>query len=160
MFDFLKKKKPEIAAPISGKVLKMEACSDPVFSSKALGDGVVIMPTSGEVYSPVDGSVALVADTIHAISIVGEDDLELLIHLGIDTVNLKGEGFKCNVKVGDKVKKGDLIAVMDIDFIKKQGYKLDTPCILLNQDTLTDVEFITGGEAIGGQTTVMSYKKI
>lgn len=157
MFGFLKGKKSEIVSPLSGEVLPITECADPVFSSKALGNGVVVIPTSNDVYAPIDGKIVQVADTVHAVCIEGEDGIELLIHLGIDTVNLNGEGFTCLVKLGDTVKKGDKIATMDIDFIKGKGYKLDSPVILLNEDKLKDVEFNTG-TSVGGQTVVVSYK--
>ena len=158
MFGFLKGKKSEIVSPLSGDVLPITECADEVFSSKALGNGLVIMPTGNDVFAPIDGTVVQVAETVHAVCLEGEDGLELLIHLGIDTVSLGGEGFECFVKTGDKVKKGDKIATMDREFIKSKGLKLDSPVILLNEDQLSDVGFNTG-TATGGETVIVSYKK-
>ena len=101
------KKKPDsgiqILAPINGKVIPLEQVPDPVFAEKIIGDGVAIQPSDGKIYSPVDGEITTVADTLHAYGFRTEDGIELLIHFGLETVALKGECFKAHVKAGDKV---------------------------------------------------------
>lgn len=161
MFQFFKRKKGKklvITAPMTGEALPITECCDEVFSSKALGNGMVIRPTKGDVVAPITGEIVQVADTVHAICIVGEDGLELLIHLGIDTVNLKGEGFTCFVKLGDKVKQGEKLATMDLALIQEKGYALDSPCVLLNEDQFDQFSFIPG-EVTAGETTMISYEK-
>ncbi|MFR9189673.1 MAG: PTS glucose transporter subunit IIA [Anaerotruncus massiliensis (ex Togo et al. 2019)] len=121
MLNFLKGKQLEIAAPLTGKVIPVTEVPDPVFAEKVLGDGIAVDPTEGTVYSPVDGTIFQIAHTFHAMGIESDDGLEILVHLGIDTVKLEGKGFQSFVEVGQKVKKGDKIMEMDISFIREQG---------------------------------------
>ena len=109
MLNFLKGKQLEIAAPLTGKVIPVTEVPDPVFAEKVLGDGIAVDPTEGTVYSPVDGTIFQIAHTFHAMGIESDDGLEILVHLGIDTVKLEGTGFQSFVEVGQKVKKGDKI---------------------------------------------------
>lgn len=95
---------------------------DPVFAEKVLGDGIAVDPTEGTVYSPVDGTIFQIAHTFHAMGIESDDGLEILVHLGIDTVKLEGKGFQSFVEVGQKVKKGDKIMEMDIGFIRDRAF--------------------------------------
>ena len=120
----------KISSPVSGKVLPITSVPDGVFSEKILGDGVAVMPTDGKIYSPVDGMVDNVAETLHAYGIKSDDGVDVLVHFGLDTVNLKGEGFKSFVKRGDRVKAGDLIAEADIEFLKKNNINLITPVVI------------------------------
>ena len=106
MLNFLKGKQLEIAAPLTGKVIPVTEVPDPVFAEKVLGDGIAVDPTEGTVYSPVDGTIFQIAHTFHAMGIESDDGLEILVHLGIDTVKLEGKGFQSFVEVGQKVKKG------------------------------------------------------
>lgn len=126
------KKKRNIVAPLNGKVVPLEQVPDPVFSGKMLGDGCAIIPSEGKIYSPVNGEVSVVMDTKHGYGFVSEDGMELLIHFGLDTVKLKGEGFTAHVNVGDKVKVGDLIAEVDLDVIKAHGLNPITPVLICN----------------------------
>lgn len=110
MFDFLKKKvvAPDdvLVAPIKGMTVPSSSINDPTFGQEMLGKGMAIEPSEGKLYSPIDGSVALVIDTKHALSIVSDNGAEILMHVGLDTVKLKGKYFTPKVSVGDKVKKG------------------------------------------------------
>lgn len=125
MFEFLKKKvvAPDdvLAAPIKGMAVPSSSINDPTFGQEMLGKGMAIEPSEGKLYSPIDGSVALVIDTKHALSIVSDNGAEILMHVGLDTVKLKGKYFTPKVSVGDKVKKGDLILEFDIDALKGEG---------------------------------------
>ena len=113
MFEFLKKKvvAPDdvLVAPIKGMAVPSSSINDPTFGQEMLGKGMAIEPSEGKLYSPIDGSVAVVIDTKHALSIVSDNGAEILMHVGLDTVKLKGKYFTPKVSVGDKVKKGDLI---------------------------------------------------
>ncbi|MBE6668539.1 MAG: PTS IIBC subunit [Ruminococcaceae bacterium] len=124
--------KKYISAPISGKTVSLDDVPDKVFSERLLGDGLAILPTDGKIFSPTDGEISSVAETKHAYGISAEDGTEILIHFGIETVELKGEGFECFVKAGDKVKKGQLIANVDIELLKAKGYSLLTPVVICN----------------------------
>ncbi len=148
----------KIVAQQSGKAISIEEVPDPVFSGKVLGDGVGIVPSSGEVLSPVSGTVAQVAHTMHALGIESDDGLEILVHLGIDTVKLNGEGFTCHVEVGQHVNAGDKLMDMDLDFIQSKGLSTISPCIITNLDAVKNLE-IFAGSVTAGETPVMSYKK-
>jgi len=120
----------EVPAPIKGNVLKLEEVPDPVFAQKQMGEGVAIQPSEGKVYAPFDSSVGYLAETKHAIFLEHESGAQLLIHVGIDTVNLKGKGFTSHIKTGDKVKAGQLIMEFDLDVIEQAGLSSITPVII------------------------------
>ncbi|MDU5912765.1 MAG: PTS glucose transporter subunit IIA [Anaerococcus vaginalis] len=148
MFDFFKKKnkvekKVSIASPVNGKVVKLEEVPDPVFAEKMVGDGFAVLPEDGEVYSPVDGEVTLQPDGYHAIGIKTDEGIEVLVHFGLETVELKGEGFTPHVKVGDKVNKGDKVLSVDIEKIKDKVPSIITPCIVANleKNILSEINF-------------------
>lgn len=152
------KKESKMMAPQTGKAVPITEVPDPVFSGKILGDGIAVIPSSNAVLSPVSGTIAQVAHTFHALGIETDDGIEVLVHLGIDTVKLNGEGFTCHVKVGDHVSVGDKLMDMDIDAISAKGFQTISPCIITNLDDLKSFEAITG-DVTAGQTTVMTYKK-
>ena len=110
-----------IYAPMNGETVALESVPDPVFSDKALGDGIAILPTDGKIYSPVDGILTVVAETKHAFGYQTKDGVDILVHVGLETVSLKGEGFKVYVKEGDNVKKGDLVGEVDLKFLKEKN---------------------------------------
>lgn len=152
------KKKSNILAPQSGKCVSVIEIPDEVFSEKILGDGVAIIPNKNEVVSPVDGEIVQIAETGHAFCIRSSDGLDIMIHIGIDTVKLKGEGFKSFVKSGDTVNKGDLIATADLEFIKSQGFPIHTAMLITN---LHEINLIKQnyGEVEKGKTSVIEYNK-
>lgn len=137
--EIVESNKINILAPIKGKILEIEKVEDKVFSSKQLGDGLAIIPEEGKVYAPFDGYVSMLFPTLHAISLESKDGVEILIHIGIDTVKLGGEHFKSYVKTGDIVKQGDLLLEFDIEKIKEKGYVLETPIILTNSVNYLDI---------------------
>lgn len=119
-----------VYAPLNGKVVSLDEVPDPVFSGRVLGEGCAIIPTDGKIYSPVNGEVSSVAETLHAYGFTSEDDLEVLIHFGLETVGLKGEGFVAHVKEGDKVKVGDLIAEVDMNLLHEKELNTITPVLI------------------------------
>ena len=119
-----------VFAPMTGETVALEQVPDAVFSEKVLGDGLGLIPADGKVYSPVDGEVASVAETLHAYGFSSDDGLEVLVHVGLDTVALKGEGFTSHVKVGDRVRVGDLVAEVDLDLLKSKGINTVTPVLV------------------------------
>ena len=147
MFNKLKEKmlKKEnkgifIGSPIEGEAVSLKEVNDPTFAQEMLGKGIAIKPSKGRVVAPVDGEITILFETKHAISIVSEQGVELLIHIGLDTVNLKGENFKTYVKAGDKVKSGDLLIEFDMEKIKEAGYDTITPIVICNTFEFTDVK--------------------
>ncbi|AMC93113.1 PTS sugar transporter subunit IIBC [Erysipelothrix larvae] len=133
--------KKEILSPLEGNVINIKDVNDPTFSNEIIGRGIAVMPTQGIAYAPFDGVVQMAFSTGHAIGLVNQDGIELLIHIGIDTVKLEGNGFKLLVKQGDTVNKGQKLVEFDIDAIKSKGFDLTSPVIVTNLHE--DVELIT-----------------
>ena len=123
-------KRLQICSPLNGKAVPLDSVPDPVFSERVLGDGCAVIPTDGKIYSPVNGEISSIAETNHAYGFSSEDGLEVLVHFGLETVALKGEGFMPHVAVGDKVKIGDLIAEVDTALLKSKGINLITPVLV------------------------------
>ena len=131
----------EVVSPFAGQVKPLSQATDPVFSSGVMGQGVVIEPSQGELVSPVNGTVTVLFPTKHAVGIVSEEGVEMLMHIGMDTVSLDGKGFVAHVEQGDKVVVGQQLISFDMDVIKKAGLVTETPVIITNQDDFqADVE--------------------
>lgn len=148
--------KEKIFAPLTGKLLRLEDVPDPIFSKKVMGDGIAIQPTDGKVVSPVDGEVILVAETKHAIGIKSKTGAEILLHIGIDTVALKGEGFDIHVKAGEQVKHGDLLGTVDLDYIKQQASSTITSIIVTNGTDFEVFDASQESNTIAGETVIYS----
>ena len=148
----------EITAPVKGKVINLEDVKDEVFSSGMLGKGFAVEPKEGKVFAPVDGVIDNITETKHAIGIVADDDANILIHVGLDTVKLGGRGFDVKVEEGAKIKKGDLLMTFDLSAIKKSGYKVTTPVVVCNSDEFQAVEVIAQGDANVGDTVMKIVK--
>ncbi|RLL44841.1 PTS beta-glucoside transporter subunit EIIBCA [Oceanobacillus piezotolerans] len=132
--------KPEtIQSPLHGKVVPLTDVVDPLFSTGSVGKGIAIEPESGQVVSPIDGEVTTLFPSKHAIGITSKDGAEVLIFIGVDTINLKGQHFTAHVKQGDKVKQGDLLIDFDIEAIKESGYKVTTPIVITNTEEYVDI---------------------
>ena len=144
----------QAVAPLAGHAIPLEEVSDAVFSQKVMGDGLAIQPTEGKVYAPFDGEVASIFDTKHAIGLNADNGMEVLIHIGIDTVNLQGQYYEAHVKAGDRVHKGDLLISFDKDAIEQAGYETVTPVILTNTDDYSSIETVTGRDVKPGQTVL------
>lgn len=162
MFDFFKKKAKEefeiISAPVKGEAVESAVVNDPTFSEEMLGKGMAIKPAEGKVYAPFDGAVEMVFDTKHAVSLVSDQGAQVLIHVGLDTVMLKGEHFTAHVESGAAVKKGDLLLEFDMDAIRDAGYDTIVPIIICNTDDYQEVIRVTGTMVEPGDT-VMKLKK-
>ena len=131
----------EVVSPLAGQVKPLSQATDPVFSSGVMGQGVVIEPSQGELVSPVNGTVTVLFPTKHAVGIVSEEGVEMLMHIGMDMVSLDGKGFEAHVEQGDKVVVGQQLISFDMDVIKKAGLVTETPVIITNQDDFqADVE--------------------
>lgn len=143
----------KIYAPVQGQVIPLSRVNDQVFSQEVMGKGIAIIPTENKVVSPVNGTVSVVFPTGHAIGIVSEDGVELLIHIGLDTVNLKGQHFSPRITVGAQVKVGDVLVEFDSEAIKEAGFDIVTPVIVTNTKDYFDVvgiedQYIVSGEEI------------
>ncbi|HQD97454.1 MAG TPA: PTS glucose transporter subunit IIA, partial [Propionicimonas sp.] len=128
-----------IGAPVTGQVVPLEQVNDKVFASKALGEGVGIVPTDGHVIAPVGGVLITVPESGHAFGIRTDDGVEVLVHVGIDTVRLEGKGFQVEVKADQRVEAGDLLAKVDLDVVKSAGYDPTTIVVVINTMSLTSV---------------------
>lgn len=124
----------EVCAPMEGELIPVADVPDEVFAGGVLGEGVAILPANGNVYAPCDGEVSMLMDSKHAISLVAENDVEILIHVGLETVALEGKPFEYKVEEGQKVKKGDLLMVADLQAIRDAGCKTYTPVVITNSD--------------------------
>jgi glucose-specific phosphotransferase system IIA component len=152
------KKSLEIIAPISGKVIDLSEVPDKVFAEKMAGDGVGIDSTGDTVVAPVDGTVVLIFKTNHAFAMRLDNGIELLIHIGIDTVELEGVGFERLIEEGIKVKMGEPVIKIDRSFITQKGYSLVTPVLITNPDKLKEIKYNTNLTADAGKQTVITYK--
>lgn len=146
-----------ILAPIKGEVKPIEESSDAAFASGALGKGVVILPEEGKVYAPVTGTVTVLFPSLHAIGIISDAGVELLIHIGINTVQLNGEGFTAHIKQGDQIKQGQLLVEFDMNKIKEAGYSLETPVLVTNYADLKEVKN-TNASSVQLQETLIEVK--
>ena len=133
-------------APVTGNVIRREEIPDETFASGVLGDGVGIEPEIGEVVAPFDGEISSVTDTCHAVGITGPFEMEVLIHVGVDTVNMKGDGFHLLVKEGEKVKAGQKLLAFDLDKIKAAGYSTTTAVLLTNSDDFSAYKIVKTGK--------------
>ena len=146
----------ELYAPMKGEVLDVAKSADPAFASKAMGEGVAINPSEGIVYAPADGTISLIFPTKHAMGITLNSGVELLIHAGIDTVKMNGEGFETFVETGAKVKKGDKLLSFDMDLVKEKGYKTQTMFLVADAKG-KEVEVVEAADA-DNNTKIMNLK--
>ena len=146
-----------ILSPIKGEVKPIEESSDAAFASGALGKGVVILPEEGKVYAPVTGTVTVLFPSLHAIGITSDAGVELLIHIGINTVQLNGEGFTAHIKQGVQIKQGQLLVEFDMNKIKEAGYSLETPVLVTNYADLKEVKN-TSASSVQLQETLIEVK--
>lgn len=128
-----------VESPVKGSVVALENVKDEVFSTGAMGKGIAVEPVEGKVYAPADGEITTFFPTGHAIGILTDTGAEILIHVGMDTVEMKGRGFTPKAKQGDRVKKGDLLLEFDMEKIKAEGHPVTTPIIITNTDDYADI---------------------
>lgn len=150
----------EIYAPISGSVLQLEKVPDPTFSQKMMGDGIAIEPTIGKVVAPFSGKVIQLFPTKHAIGLRSDTGIELLIHIGLETVSLNGEGFDTFVKQGDQINTGDTLITFDINVLREKGFNLITPIIITNRDVWTIEEKTTNNVIKTGDVILSVTKQV
>ncbi|MFS7401219.1 PTS glucose transporter subunit IIA [Carnobacterium maltaromaticum] len=166
---FFNKKKKEEAAPslyeelvavADGKFLPISEVPDPVFAEKMMGEGFAIDPTSDVIVSPISGTLVQVADTLHAYGIQSDSGVEVLVHVGLDTVNLQGKGFEAKVKIGDAVKKGDPLVKIDREYLIANAPSIVIPVIVTNGNMEAyNYDFKGSGNAVAGETVAMVVSK-
>jgi sugar PTS system EIIA component len=162
MFNKLFKKdknNEEIFAHVSGELVTLESVPDPVFSQKIMGEGIAIKPSNGQVVAPVDGEITLIADTKHAFGVRTKLGEEILVHIGLETVSLKGEGFHVLVKPGDKVVRGQTVVEADLNFIEKSGCNTIIPMVVTNSaEDKFKFEWENSKQVIAGETKIFTTK--
>jgi len=148
----------EIYAPLSGEIVNIEDVPDVVFSEKIVGDGIAIRPTGNKLVAPVDGVVGKIFETNHAFSMESKEGVELFVHFGIDTVELKGEGFTRVAQEGQSVKRGDTIIELDLALLEAKAKSVLTPVVISNMDEVSNMEK-KSGEVVAGDSVVLVLKK-
>ncbi len=148
MFEKLKSKlfgsEKIVYSPVEGEAISIKDVSDPAFSEEIVGKGIAIKPSVGRVVAPADGIVTIVFETLHAVCITTDDGMEILIHVGLDTVKLNGKHYKGHVNVNDRVKCGDLLMEFDIEGIAAEGYDTTTPVVICNHDNFSEIQPLLG----------------
>lgn len=163
MFGLFKKNKTEkkdtlnFIAPVDGKTMDLSEVPDPVFAQKMAGDGLAIDAIGDVIVAPCDGDLTLVFKTKHAFAMTLDNGIELLVHIGIETVSLNGEGFEQLAEAGTKVKAGTPIIKIDREFIKSKNLPLVTPILITNPDVVKSMDAKTGLDAKAGETVVLEY---
>lgn len=156
LFERKKSKEIFLKTPANGEAVPLSQVKDPTFADEILGKGAAVIPSEGKIYAPVDGEIGTVFDTLHAISLTTEFGAEVLVHIGLDTVQLKGQYFKSHIKAGDHVKAGDLMISLDLEKVKEAGYDVITPVLICNSSNYTEVSIAKTGPV----TTADDFIKI
>ncbi len=161
MFGLFKKKEKKhvLGSPARGRAVSVKEVKDPTFSEGILGDGIAVIPSDGKICAPSDGTVDMIFDTLHAVSMTTDFGAEVLIHVGLDTVQLKGDGFEGHVKAGDSVKKGDLLITVDLEKVKAAGYDVITPMLICNTPNYASVTGLAGQDVIPGDDVLIVEEK-
>ena len=147
MLSFLKKKDDHVVAPVSGKCIRIEEVPDEVFSSKMMGDGFAVIPEGDTVAAPVSGEITMIPDLKHAFGLKTRTGIELLVHIGLDTVNLQGQGFTVLAKQGSKIRAGEPVIRVDKEFMEKQGINLTT-IVIFTEGYKQEVELEFFGQQV------------
>lgn len=147
----------DIFAPVSGQVIDLSEVPDEIFAQKIAGDGVAIKPSSNIIVAPVEGTIYLIMESNHAFAITLHNGIEILVHIGIDTVQLDGRGFERLIEEGAKVNVGTPIMKIDTEAISEAGYSLITPILIANPDKLKDISYTTDVEVNAAETKLISY---
>lgn len=160
MLGFLKRNKNyKIHAAVSGNSINIENVNDSTFSQKLMGDGMAIIPNSDVVVAPCNGKITVLPESKHAFGIVSDDGVEILVHIGIDTVNLHGDGFKNEVSQGSVVKQGDQIISFEREKLVSQGIDCTTIMVVLNHSEFSKINCMSEGVVVSGQDVVIEVMK-
>ena len=146
-----------LIAICTGKAIPLSEVPDEVFSGELLGKGVAVEPVEGKIFAPIDATVTSITDSRHAFTLMSEDGTDILVHIGVDTVSLSGEGFVSHVSAGERVRAGDLIAEADIDLIRSRGLSAICSVVVTEPEKIENTEYKLGA-CIGGRDAVMNYQ--
>lgn len=147
-----------IYAPVDGKTTAIEDVPDPTFSQKMMGDGIAVTPSSGNVVAPVAGEIVQLFHTKHAVGIRSRGGIEILIHIGLETVGLNGEGFTAHVRQGDRVKVGDPLITFDLEFVKEKAASTITPVVITNGEKVEELTKNEKADVQAGQSEMMQIR--
>ncbi|CDQ18716.1 PTS sugar transporter subunit IIA [Halobacillus karajensis] len=159
LFGGKKSVEEQMVAPLDGKIVSLDEVDDPVFSQRMMGDGVAIEPTGGKVVSPVAGEIVQLFPTNHAVGIKTKSGVEVLVHIGLETVSLEGEGFEGHITTGDKVNAGDHLITFDMDLVREKAKSTITPVVITNYDDSVEQfhpSYMDGAHA--GESTIITVK--
>lgn len=147
-----------VYSPISGEIINIEDVPDVVFSEKIVGDGVAIRPNGNKIVAPIDGVIGKIFETNHAFSMESKEGVELFVHFGIDTVELKGEGFTRIAQEGQEVKRGETIIEIDLALLEQKAKSVLTPVVISNMDEISNLDKKVG-EVVAGESVILTLKK-
>ncbi|SKA95185.1 PTS system IIA component, Glc family [Caloramator quimbayensis] len=159
MFDLIfKKANNEVVSPVSGKVLELSEVEDEAFKSGIVGEGIAIIPEDDIIKSPIDGRLAMIFKTNHAFAVLSDDGAEILVHIGMDTVRLNGEGFTRLIEEGQNIKKGQEIIKIDRKLIESRGYSIVTPVVITNPEKEVEIKVKSGDDVKAVRDVIFKYK--
>lgn len=148
----------EVYSPISGEIINIEDVPDVVFSEKIVGDGIAIRPNGNKIVAPIDGVIGKIFETNHAFSMESKENVELFVHFGIDTVELKGEGFTRVAQEGQEVKRGETIIEIDLALLEQKAKSVLTPVVISNMDEISNLDK-KAGQVVAGESVILTLKK-
>lgn len=157
MFGLFTKNCSQLLSPVDGQVIELSAVPDEVFSRRMVGDGVAVLPASNIIKAPVDGIIKMIFKTNHAFTIVSADGIEILVHVGIDTIELKGQGFERLAEEKAKVKAGTPVLKVDFDYLKSMGKHIATPVLIATMDKISSMKTRVGTDVLSGRDEIISY---
>lgn len=147
-----------VYSPLSGEIVNIEDVPDVVFSEKIVGDGVAIRPTGNKIVAPIDGVIGKIFETNHAFSMESKEGVELFVHFGIDTVELKGEGFTRVAQEGQEVKRGETVLEIDLALLEQKAKSVLTPVVISNMDEISNLDK-KAGQVVAGESLILTLKK-
>lgn len=154
-----KKKEKILYASANGKSIAIEDVPDEVFSTKMMGDGIAVLPSDGHIYAPCDGEITMIMEhSLHAVGLFNKDGMELLLHIGLESVELMGEGFQAYVSVGDQVERGDLLVSFDMDLLKEKGINPITMLVIVEPNKHEVIAYHTGKDLQKGTSEWLTYR--
>lgn len=154
-----KEERMQVVAPVAGKLVPLSEVSDPTFSDEILGQGAAVIPSENQFFAPVDGTVTTVFPTGHAVALTSADGVEILLHIGLDTVKLNGKHFTIHAEEGQQVKKGDLLLEADLEQIKAEGFDVITPVIVCNTEEFSEIGMARSGQVTAGNVIINIIKR-
>lgn len=155
----LSNKKSQLVAPVNGTVITLQEVPDPIFAQKILGDGVAIEISDDVVCAPIDGTLEMIFHTNHAFALKTKDGVEILVHIGINTVQLDGKGFERLAKEGQSIKAGTPVIRVNRKLVQEAGFSLVTPVVITSFDKVEEFECYTGKEVLAGKDVIVTYQK-